>query len=245
VDRFLYRFYPETRFGGFTDCDGTIRFYTRINALAEEVREGTVLDVGCGRGAYADDLLPLRAKLRVLRGRCARVIGLDVDPTARENPFIDEFYFLRGSSWPLDDSSIDLCLADCVIEHVTEPDVFFAECMRVIKPGGYVCIRTTNVYSYIGLASRLIPNKYHGPVLQKAQGNRKVQDVFPTVYRCNSTRKLRGILDRYGFDAIVYGSDSEPMYLAFSRFAYWLGVLHQRYAPNCWKPTILAFGKKR
>jgi hypothetical protein len=34
TDRLKTRFYPESRFGGFTDIDGTTPFYLRVNALA-------------------------------------------------------------------------------------------------------------------------------------------------------------------------------------------------------------------
>lgn len=44
------RFYPEARFGGFTDIDGTIAFFNRVNSLIET--SSVVLDVGCERGAY-------------------------------------------------------------------------------------------------------------------------------------------------------------------------------------------------
>jgi hypothetical protein len=43
----LERFYPETRFAGFTHIDGTIAFYTRVNALLK--RTDVVLDIGQGR----------------------------------------------------------------------------------------------------------------------------------------------------------------------------------------------------
>lgn len=41
-------YYPESRFGGFTDVDGTVAFYTRVQSLVEA--GSVVLDVGCGRG---------------------------------------------------------------------------------------------------------------------------------------------------------------------------------------------------
>src|SRR2546422_991874 len=69
--------YPEVKFGGFTDVDGTIAFYTRVNALIGA--SSTVLDVGCGDGAYATDPVAIRRTVRVLKGRCRRVIGIDVD----------------------------------------------------------------------------------------------------------------------------------------------------------------------
>ena len=45
--------YPESLFGGFTDVDGTITFFTRVNALIDS--SSVVLDVGCGRGVYGED----------------------------------------------------------------------------------------------------------------------------------------------------------------------------------------------
>ncbi len=245
MNRAVQRFYPEARFGGFTDYDGTIRFYTRVNALLSNCRGGTLLDVGCGRGEYQDDEVILRRELRIMKGKCARVIGIDVDAAARLNPFLNEFYLLQGNHWPLADNSVDLCLADYVIEHVSSPDAFFAECSRVIRSTGYLCIRTANVHSYVGVAARLVPNRYHASVLQTVQDKRKPQDVFPTVYRCNTINKLRSMLSRYGFDAAVYGTESEPMYLSFSSLAYSLGALHQRFAPGWLKPAIFAFAKQR
>jgi hypothetical protein len=43
-------FYPESRFGGFSDIDATITFYDRINSLIQ--KSDTVLDIGCGRGVW-------------------------------------------------------------------------------------------------------------------------------------------------------------------------------------------------
>ena len=34
TDHLMERFYPESRFGGFTDLGGTVAFYLRVNALA-------------------------------------------------------------------------------------------------------------------------------------------------------------------------------------------------------------------
>ncbi len=52
------RSYPETRFGGFTDIDGTVVFFNRVNSLIDS--SSVVLDVGCGRGSYSEDSVPLR-----------------------------------------------------------------------------------------------------------------------------------------------------------------------------------------
>jgi SAM-dependent methyltransferase len=240
---YLNVFYPESRFGGFSDLDGTISFYMRISVLTGP--ESVVLDVGCGRGEYADDPVAVRRELRIFRGRCAKVIGIDVDPAAEANPFIDEFRLIESRRWRLDDESVDTCICDTVLEHVEDPDQFFSEAARVIRPGGHLCLRTPNVLSYVGLLSKLIPNKRHAAVLSRVQDDRAVEDIFPTLYRCNTRAKLRTMFRKHGFDAAVYGYEAEPSYLSFSKIAYALGVLHQKFAPNALKVSLVAFGRKR
>jgi SAM-dependent methyltransferase len=234
-------FYPESRFGGFTDIDGTVIFFTRVNALLEPGH--VVLDVGCGRGSAAEDPVRTRRTLRNLKGKAARVIGIDVDPAATENPFLDEFRLIEGPAWPLPDDSIDLMVCDYVLEHLEDPGQFFSEVRRVLKDGGHLCLRTPNRWGYVALAASVIPNRHHSKVTSRVQDGRKEEDVFPTLYRCNSRGTIRRRMLEAGFDAVVYGYESEPNYLAFSRVAYFLGTLHQKFAPGFLKPTLFAFGK--
>jgi len=167
-------FYPESRFGGFSDIDGTIAFYMRVNALLKP--SDTVLDVGCGRGAYQDDPIAIRRNLRILKGKVKKVIGIDVDAAAQSNPFLDEFRFIGDDEWPIEADSVDLILSDYVLEHIVDVDRFFFEARRVLKNGGYLCIRTSNRWSYIGLFSRLIPNQYHwrSQNLSRTTGRKKM-----------------------------------------------------------------------
>jgi ubiquinone/menaquinone biosynthesis C-methylase UbiE len=157
--KYQKRYYPESVYGGFTDIDGTIHFYLRVNALLD--KNSTVLDVGCGRGAYQDDSCAMRRNLRILKNKCYRVIGIDVDKNAANNPYLDEFLLLDSGRWPLEDTSVNLAVCDAVLEHVQRPEEFFAECRRVLKPGGYLCLRTANSLGYVALMARLVPNRYH------------------------------------------------------------------------------------
>jgi SAM-dependent methyltransferase len=235
-------YYPESRFGGFTNVDGTVVFYSRVNALIQP--SSVVVDIGCGRGAYGEDPVEYRKKLRILRGKCLKVIGIDVNPGASQNPFIDQFHRIESEDWPVDDERADVCISDNVLEHVENPDHFFSEIQRILRPGGHICIRTPNVLSYFGLMSRLVPTKQHTSVLGKVKDGVQDQDVFPTLYRCNTLRSVRKMLTKYGFEHYVYGYDAEPSYLSFSRIFYYFGVLHQRYAPEIFKVGIHAFGRK-
>jgi SAM-dependent methyltransferase len=240
----MLRWYSEARVGGYTDADGTVAFYGRVRAILPP--DAIVADVGCGRGAHASDPIPFRRDLRILRGHAARVIGIDVDEAAATNPLVDEFRRIGADgAFPIGDGECDFVVSDFVLEHVEQPDRFFAECRRILRPGGRIALRTTNALGYVGLMSRLIPNRKHASVLERVQEGRAARDVFPTTYRCNTTRRLRRTLEQAGFDAVVYGFESEPRYLEFSRTLYALGVLHQRLAPRALRLGLFAFGERR
>ncbi len=241
---YLEQFYPESRFGGFTDIDGTVLFYTRVQALLSS--ESVAVDFGCGRGAWREDPVEARRNLRMLRGHIAQVIGLDVDEAGRENPCVDEFRQIQPGvdRWPVEDSSVDLCLCDNALEHLEKPEIFFREAHRILKPGGFLCVRTPNVWSYFGLASRLLPGRYHASVASKVQEGRKEEDVFKTRYRCNTAPAMRKMLRNHGFEGVVYGYEAEPSYLSFSKLAYFLGVLHQKLSFKSMKPALFAFARR-
>lgn len=235
-------FFPESSFGGFTDQDGAIIFFSRLNALLKT--SDTVVDVGCGRGAVQIDPCDFRRDLRILKGKVAKVIGLDVDAAGTENPFIDEFRLIEEKRWPLEDAACDLVLADYVLEHLEHPSDFFEEVHRILKPGGYFCFRTSNKWNYISLAARMIPNRLHSAVVTKVQSGREEQDTFPTYFRCNSPGRLRRQLNKIGFQSAVYGFETDPRYLEFSRIAYWLGAMHQKFAPKFLKACLFGFCQK-
>lgn len=237
------RCYPELDFGGFTRHDGVIAFYGRLQALLQ--REWHVLDIGCGRGEHAADPCIYRRKISTVRGKCSKVIGIDVELAGRENPLLDEYRLITDiNRWPVEDGEIDLAFADYVLEHVTDPNAFFRECRRVLKPGGYLLLRTPNKFSYIALAARIIPNRYHGRVVTKVHATRHAHDVFPTVYRCNTRGALRESLRHHGFVGTVYRHEGEPSYLSFSDFAYHIGTIVHRFMPDVLKSTLFAFARR-
>ncbi|MBE0697651.1 MAG: class I SAM-dependent methyltransferase [Anaerolineaceae bacterium] len=238
----MERFYPESKFGGFTRIDGTIAFYTRVQALVDS--DCVVIDFGCGRGAYVDDPVSHRRGLRIFQGKARRVIGLDASSAGSRNPFLDEFRCLQGPRWPIEDGQADVIVCDNVLEHLPDPAGFFSEAYRVLCPGGSLCIRTPNLLNYVALLSRIIPNRRHAQVLAKAKPGVKEEDIFPTLYRCNTIPAVRRALARQGFSAVVYGYEAEPSYLSFSSAAYALGVLHQKLAPGFFKAAIFAFARK-
>jgi hypothetical protein len=90
----------------------------------------------------------------------------------------------------------------------------------------------------------LLPNRWHARLVASVQSERKEEDVFPTLYKCNTTFALRRQMKSAGFDAVVYGHGTEPRYLNFSKAAYAIGVLHQKLAPGVVCPELFAFGRR-
>ena len=104
-----------------------------------ELREGeTVLDLGSGGGI--DVLLSAR---RV--GPTGRAIGVDMTDEmlelARRNAADAEatnVEFRKGTieALPLDDSSVDVVISNCVINLASDKSAVFREIARVLRPGG-------------------------------------------------------------------------------------------------------------
>ncbi len=240
----IRRCYPEVDFGGYSRVDGTVAFYSRINALLTP--KTRLLDIGCGRGSGKHDSCEWRRSLQCFKGRVAHVTGIDPDPAAAANPDLDEFHLIEPERpWPLEDGSINLAVSDFVLEHLEHPDRFFSECHRILAPGGQVCLRTPNKYFYISLIASLIPNRFHAALTSRVQKEREDEDVFPTFYRCNTRRSIVRIMKKAGFDVTVVRHEAEPAYLHFSNLAYRIGALAHRLMPPPLASTLLIYARKR
>ena len=237
------RIYPETRFGGFSRRDGTIAFYTRVNALVTPTSR--VLDYGCGVGAHVSAEDPFTGALQRLRGKVAEVVGVDVDGAARNNPNIDRFFPTSGGEIPLEATSVDVCVCDWGLEHFEEVSTFFTEVHRVLKPGGYLCLRTPNLLHYSSIGAWVLPFRFHHAVRRMLGHFHTEADVFPTLYRCNTRGRLQRALERHGFDALVYAHTGESH---TARAGYALGILGEvveRCSPSALGHELHAFARKR
>jgi SAM-dependent methyltransferase len=240
----LARLYPEVAAGGFTRMDGSIDFYTRINALVGP--DSRVLDFGAGRGWWAvEPIAPFQRQLRMLRGRVKEVVGTDVDPAVMTNPSLDEARVVElGAPLPFDDDSFDLVMADFVLEHINAEDAHdvAADIMRVLRPGGWFAARTPYRWSFVGIGARLIPNRRHVKVLKRLQPDRLPEDVFPVRYQMNTRKDI----NRYfaGHHVYVYGQVCEPQYAGRSVLAWRVAAFIERLLPYRLSATLMVFVQK-
>jgi SAM-dependent methyltransferase len=103
----------------------------------------TVLDVGCGAGAFLPTVSPL----------CDRLVGLDVTPAfvERARRVIQErglanTTVVEGSSasMPFEDGSFDAVLMVDLLHHLPSPKATVTEVHRVVRPGGLVIVFEPN-----------------------------------------------------------------------------------------------------
>ncbi len=133
-----------------------------------------VLDAGCGR--YAERLVKIGNKA----GKLIGVDLVDADPTVLKNNI--EYYKADLTNIPKENESVDIVISRSVFEHLSEPLKVYNEISRILKPGGIFVFLTPNLFDYVSLLSKAIPNKYHGAIIKLLTGRRE-KDTFPTYYR--------------------------------------------------------------
>jgi len=181
--------------------------------LAEAIRThfpagGFVLDVGCGKSS------PVTAYKRQAR----LIVGTDIDfAEIASNHDFDALVASDGASLPFGEKTFDLLLSKTAIEHMREPEQFFAAVHRVLKPGGVFIWATSNLQSLPILVSRLTPIGLHRWVYRRLFGKSLHIEQFPTLYRSNTEQVADRQLVAGGFRKLSLRKASWPLYFAFSR----------------------------
>jgi SAM-dependent methyltransferase len=138
-----------------------------------------VLEVGCGEG-YGTALLAASA---------SDVVGIDYDALtiAHAATTYPQARFVRANlaALPAPSRSVDVVLTLQVIEHVWNHPEFVRECLRVLVPGGMLCVSTPNRLTF-------------------SPGLEKPTNPFHTVEF--TAAELAALLERCGFEVeTVFG----------------------------------------
>lgn len=239
----MARIFPERRIVSFNRRQGAFVFFSIVSELVGP--DHTVVDFGAGRGHQAS-AKGLVGTLSRFRGRCRKVIGLDVDPVVLQNPHVDEAYQIQPDGrTPLADASVDVIFSYAVLEHVADPAAFAAEIERILKPGGWFCAWTPNKWGYVALGARLIPNRFHARLITAVEpGGREAHDVFPTVYHLNTRRAVRRFFGDTGFEDYSFTYNGHPSYNFGREAIAWLWMAVMACSPPAMRQSLFVFVRK-
>lgn len=227
--------------GNFSPYDGTIDFYLRVNSLLK--KKFTILDLGAGRAAwYDDDECETSRSIRLIKGKVHKVIAADIDKAVLNNKASDEQIFFKNGKLNVDKNSIDIVIADYVLEHVENPKVFFEQINYCLKSNGWFCARTPHKYCYVAILARIFKNSLHASILKKVQPKREEIDIFPTTYKMNTIRDIKNIF--HNWDDKSFLIRSEPSYYFGSKFIFKLQSFLHRITPLFFSGSLFIFLKK-
>ena len=144
-----------------------------LSAHIDRAAISLVIDLGCGTGRFSEVLAEHFG---------VHVIGIDpsekmVDQ-ARRKPATGNVDYRHGAAeaLPLPDGCADLIFMSMVYHHFTDPTAVARECHRVLRRGGYACIRN-------GTRESDFPHRHFFPGLQALiasdlPSRRDIQSVF-------------------------------------------------------------------
>ena len=241
----LGNIFPERRVVSFNHREDRFLFYSMVNDLIRP--DSVVVDYGAGRGLQSRTAGPLLRQLTSPRGRCAKLIGIDVDDAVLGNEFVDEAHVIGPDGRiPLPDASVDLIFSHAVLEHVQDPAAMAAEIKRVLRPGGWFAAWTPNKWGYVGIAVRLIPNSMHAKLLKLVEpGARGEQDVFPTVYRMNSRSAIRRYFGKSDFEDYTFTFNAHPVYYAGKVVLAWVWLIVMALSPPPCRKSLFVFVRRK
>ncbi|MBN1291487.1 MAG: methyltransferase domain-containing protein [Candidatus Latescibacteria bacterium] len=139
------------------------------------------LDGGCGNNIAIEEF------------PCKINIGMDVyrHPNALHTA-PNHLVLGNMENIPFKSNSFTLITLNTVAEHFQQPDLILKEIHRVLCPGGYLLIHTTNKHSPLIMMGNLVPERLRMKLLKKGFGAHE-PDVFKAYHKLNSIAALKNI----------------------------------------------------
>jgi len=123
--------------GVFTAPDGMpmhpggLRLTDRAARLAALSPGMVTADIGCGAGGTAA-FLASKYHLRMIGLEISKTL---VDSGLKNHPGLELLHW-DGGAFPMEDSSLDAAVIECVLSVADEPGLILRECARCLKKGG-------------------------------------------------------------------------------------------------------------
>ena len=111
-----------------------IKLTSHLFSLLEMKQGQSMLEPGVGRGEH----------LRLFKNLGLKTSGLDISMKSKElSPDLDiDIIDADSDLWPYPDNSFDIVYSKSFVEHLLNPEKYFVESYRVLKPGGILLTLT-------------------------------------------------------------------------------------------------------
>lgn len=153
-----------------------------VRAALGEVRNLSVLDLGCGTGRHA----------LWLAEQGANVTAVDFSEgmltEARQKPFAEGVTFLQHdlhNPLPYGDGEFDAIVSGLVLEHIKELPRLFAEIRRVVKPQGRVVISAMHPAMFLRGSQARFTDPDSGELVQPGSIAHSVSDFVMAAVQSN------------------------------------------------------------
>lgn len=160
------------------------------------IKKGNVVvDLGSGAG---NDVFVARA----LVGDEGKVIGIDmtqemIDVANRNKKKLGfgnvEFYLGEIEAMPLDNSSADVVVSNCVLNLVPNKQKAFAEIYRILKPGGHFCVSDIVIKGELPMNLKKSAEMYAGCVAGAVQYDEYLKIISDSRFKNVEVKKTKVI----------------------------------------------------
>ena len=166
---------------------GTIRISKMVSIINNLVPTDKIIcDLGCGKGAISNSV------------KAKKIITIDIDP-ANEPDIVHNFV----DGIPLDDESVDICIAGEILEHVYHSKLFLKDIRRVLKPNGKLILSTPNICSLkyrFAFMFGILPSN-------AARADMFYEDGMPGHVRDYTFYEVKNLMAKCGLKVILETSD--------------------------------------
>ena len=154
------------------------------------------LDLGCGHQFLPDwAWIPSQSLLSSL----PRIVGVDGDlASLRRHALLEHRVLADLQALPFRTASFDLITANMVIEHLQHPERLLQEVNRILTPTGRFLFHTPNFSSPLIRMAAATPQGLKNWVIGFLE-DRAEADIYPTVYRMNTPRRITELAAAAGF----------------------------------------------
>ena len=203
---------------------------------ARSERGGPVraIDIGCGRGMAREP-----GFTRAISAWVDELWGLEPDPgIVPEKGVFHRYINALLEDAELPENYFDLAYCYMVVEHLEDPVRFMHAAARCLRPGGSMIFVTVNGNHYFTrIASTARSLRLDELLLRVLRGKQTDDYHYPVRYLCNSTRQIRSVANRSGFDDVSIafseeGGGPKPYFPGPLRPALWAMNLKRRLIRN-------------